>query len=32
MFVGRVERAHVGAGEPLIYYRGRYDRLSGANS
>lgn len=30
IFVGRVERAHVGGGEPLIYYRGRYDRLSGA--
>ena len=32
IFVGRVERVHVGTGEPLIYYRGRYDRLSGANS
>ncbi len=31
ILVGRVERAHFGAGEPLIYYRGRYDRLSGAN-
>jgi flavin reductase (DIM6/NTAB) family NADH-FMN oxidoreductase RutF len=31
IFVGRVERAHLGSGEPLIYYRGRYDRLSGAN-
>ncbi len=30
IFVGLVERAHVGGGEPLIYYRGRYDRLSGA--
>lgn len=30
IFVGRVERSHVGGGEPLIYYRGRYDRLSGA--
>lgn len=30
IFVARVERAHVGAGEPLVYYRGRYDRLSGA--
>lgn len=32
IFVGRVERAHVGSGEPLIYYRGRYDRLSGAHA
>ena len=32
IFVGRVERAHVGAGEPLVYYRGQYDRLAGANS
>ena len=31
IFVGRVERAHYGSGEPLIYYRGRYDRLAGAN-
>ena len=31
IFVGRVERAHVGSGEPLIYYRGQYDRLSGTN-
>ena len=31
ILVGRVERAHLGSGEPLIYYRGRYDRLSGAN-
>jgi len=32
ILVGRVERAHLGSGEPLVYYRGRYDRLSGANS
>ncbi len=31
IFVGRVERTHVGSGEPLVYYRGRYDRLSGAH-
>src|SRR5437879_3408531 len=29
IFVGRVERARAGAGLPLVYYRGRYDRLSG---
>jgi flavin reductase (DIM6/NTAB) family NADH-FMN oxidoreductase RutF len=27
VFVGRVERATVGAGEPLLYYRGQYGRL-----
>lgn len=27
IFVGRVERAGAGAGEPLLYYRGRYGRL-----
>jgi flavin reductase (DIM6/NTAB) family NADH-FMN oxidoreductase RutF len=32
IFVGRVERAHLNSGEPLIYYRGQYDRLSGADS
>ena len=32
ILVGRVERAHLAAGAPLVYYRGRYDRLSGANS
>ena len=32
IFVGRVERAHVGAGEPLVYYRGLYDRLSGTSA
>lgn len=30
IFVGRVERARTGAGLPLVYYRGRYDRLHGA--
>lgn len=30
IFVGRVESARVGAGHPLVYFRGRYDRLSGA--
>ena len=29
IFVGRVERARVGAGEPLLYFRGRYERLPG---
>jgi flavin reductase (DIM6/NTAB) family NADH-FMN oxidoreductase RutF len=28
IFVGRVERAHVGVGEPLLYFRGQYDRLA----
>ena len=28
IFVGRVEGAHAGSGAPLVYYRGRYDRLS----
>jgi 4-nitrophenol 2-monooxygenase / 4-nitrocatechol 4-monooxygenase, reductase component len=28
IFVGRVERASVGAGEPLLYFRGQYDRLA----
>jgi flavin reductase (DIM6/NTAB) family NADH-FMN oxidoreductase RutF len=27
IFVGRVEAARVGAGDPLVHYRGRYDRL-----
>ena len=27
IFVGRVETAHVGPGEPLLHYRGQYDRL-----
>jgi flavin reductase (DIM6/NTAB) family NADH-FMN oxidoreductase RutF len=29
IFVGRVESVHVGEGEPLLYYRGRYHRLRG---
>ena len=29
IFVGRVESVHVGDGEPLLYYRGRYHRLRG---
>jgi flavin reductase (DIM6/NTAB) family NADH-FMN oxidoreductase RutF len=28
IFVGRVERARVNAGEPLLYFRGQYDRLT----
>jgi flavin reductase (DIM6/NTAB) family NADH-FMN oxidoreductase RutF len=28
IFVGRVERARVGDGEPLLYFRGQYDRLA----
>src|SRR5262249_27590458 len=32
IFMGRVERARTGAGPPLVYYRGRYDRLSGATT
>ena len=28
IFVGRVERAQVDAGEPLLYFRGQYDRLA----
>ncbi len=32
IFVARVERTHLGSGEPLVYYRGLYDRLSGATS
>lgn len=29
IFVGRVERAATGGGDPLLYARGRYERLSG---
>ena len=29
IFVGRVEGVSTGAGAPLVYFRGRYDRLSG---
>lgn len=32
IFVGHVERAWTGAGEPLVYYRGRYAQLRGATS
>jgi 4-nitrophenol 2-monooxygenase / 4-nitrocatechol 4-monooxygenase, reductase component len=28
IFVGRVERARAEAGEPLLYFRGQYDRLA----
>jgi len=28
IFLGQVEHAAVGKGEPLLYFRGRYDRLS----
>lgn len=31
ILVGRVEHARSDSGEPLLYYRGRYGRLSGAN-
>lgn len=31
IFVGRVERARVGSGEPLLYFRGRYERLPGSS-
>ncbi|HEV8641898.1 MAG TPA: flavin reductase family protein [Methylomirabilota bacterium] len=29
IFVGRVERAVIGTGDPLLYYRGQYQRLQG---
>ena len=29
IFIGRVERARVSAGEPLLFFRGRYGRLGG---
>jgi flavin reductase (DIM6/NTAB) family NADH-FMN oxidoreductase RutF len=29
IFVGQVEQAGISNGEPLLYYRGRYNRLSG---
>jgi flavin reductase (DIM6/NTAB) family NADH-FMN oxidoreductase RutF len=32
IFVGRVERATIGTGDPLLYYRGRYSRLAGEAS
>jgi flavin reductase (DIM6/NTAB) family NADH-FMN oxidoreductase RutF len=28
IFVGRVERARVGTGEPLLYFRGQYQQLA----
>jgi len=30
ILVGRVEEATAGVGEPLLYFRGQYDRLRGA--
>lgn len=32
IFVGRVEHVDAGPGEPLLYYRGQYDRLHQVNS
>jgi flavin reductase (DIM6/NTAB) family NADH-FMN oxidoreductase RutF len=32
IFVGRVERARAEAGEPLLYFRGQYDRLANPRS
>jgi flavin reductase (DIM6/NTAB) family NADH-FMN oxidoreductase RutF len=32
IFVGRVERARADAGEPLLYFRGQYDRLANPRS
>ena len=32
IFVGRVERARVGGGEPLLYFRGQYHRIHGGSS
>jgi flavin reductase (DIM6/NTAB) family NADH-FMN oxidoreductase RutF len=32
IFVGRVEATGVGAGEPLLYYRGKYGRLQGGSA
>jgi len=28
IFVGRVERADAPSGEPLLYFKGKYERLS----
>jgi flavin reductase (DIM6/NTAB) family NADH-FMN oxidoreductase RutF len=28
IFVGRVERARAGSGDPLLYFRGQYQRLA----
>jgi len=32
IFVGRVESARVGSGGPLLYFRGRYERLPGSSA
>lgn len=32
IFVGRVESVAIGEGEPLLYYRGRYERLRGQDA
>jgi flavin reductase (DIM6/NTAB) family NADH-FMN oxidoreductase RutF len=32
IFVGHVERVHAGGGAPLLYFRGRYDRLQDAGA
>ncbi len=32
IFVGVVERASVGTGQPLLYFRGRYDTLRGEHA
>jgi flavin reductase (DIM6/NTAB) family NADH-FMN oxidoreductase RutF len=32
IFVGRIEAAQVGEGEPLLYFRGKYHRLRGESS
>jgi flavin reductase (DIM6/NTAB) family NADH-FMN oxidoreductase RutF len=32
IFVGRVESASVGAGHPLLFYRGKYGRIHGASA
>jgi flavin reductase (DIM6/NTAB) family NADH-FMN oxidoreductase RutF len=32
IFVGRVERARVASGEPLLYFCGQYDRLASPRS
>ena len=32
IFVGRVERISVPGGEPLLYYKGRYEKLAGSGA
>lgn len=32
IFVGRVERTSINDGEPLLYFRGRYNRLTGGSA